>query len=215
MSLARRRRIKRPRSGATVTEMGRHILIVQGHPDHQARHFGHALAQAYAEGAKAGGHAVETIEVAALDFPLLRRKEDWQHGEPPEVIRLAQDSIARADHLVILYPLWLGTMPALLKAFLEQVLRPGFAIGEAQSAKQWDKRLTGKSARVVVTMGMPALFYRWYFRAHSLKSLERNILRFCGIAPIKESLIGLVESPNGARREKWLAKMRELGRRAA
>lgn len=61
-------------------------------------------------------------------------------------------------------------------------------------------------------MSMPALFYRWYFRAHSLKSLERNILGFCGIGPITESLIGMIESPDNANRERWLAKMRALGR---
>jgi putative NADPH-quinone reductase len=47
----------------------------------------------------------------------------------------------------------------------------------------WRKLLKGKSARIVVTMGMPTLFYRWYFRVHSLKNLERNILAFCGIRP--------------------------------
>jgi len=44
-----------------------------------------------------------------------------------------------------------------------------------------------------------------------LKSLERNILGFCGIGPIKESLIGMVEAENGDGREKWLRKMRILG----
>jgi putative NADPH-quinone reductase len=78
----------------------------------------------------------------------------------------------------------------------------------------WKKLLKGKSARIVVTMGMPAFFYRWYFRAHSLKSLERNILAFCGIAPIKTSLIGMVDGGDGAKREKWLAKMRALGLKA-
>ena len=62
-------------------------------------------------------------------------------------------------------------------------------------------------------MGMPAFVYRWYFGAHSLKSLERNILKFCGIGPIRESLVGTVEAASGAGREKWLAKMRALGTR--
>jgi hypothetical protein len=73
-------------------------------------------------------------------------------------------------------------------------------------------RLKGRSARVVVTMGMPALFYRWYYRGHSLKSLERNILRFCGIAPVRHTLIGLVEGSD-ARRRRWLARIQHLGER--
>jgi putative NADPH-quinone reductase len=67
---------------------------------------------------------------------------------------------------------------------------------------------------VVVTMGMPSLLYRWFYRAHSLKSLERNILAFVGFAPVRSNVIGMVEAPDGARREKWLATMRKLGARA-
>jgi putative NADPH-quinone reductase len=101
-------------------------------------------------------------------------------------------------------------MPALLKGFLEQVLRPGFAF-EYQSKGMPKKLLTGKSARIVVTMGMPALVYRWYFGAHSLKNLECNIVRFVGIGPIRASLIGMIKGKN-ARREKWINKMGALGR---
>ena len=102
-------------------------------------------------------------------------------------------------------------MPALLKAFFEQVLRPGFAIRKEISLS--GGLLKGKSARIVVTMGMPAFIYRWFFGAHSLKSLERNILKFVGIKPIAETLIGNVEGgPQVA--AKWLAKMHDLGRMA-
>ena len=105
-------------------------------------------------------------------------------------------------------------MPALLKGFLEQVFRPRFAIAKPEGGKTWKKLLKGKSARIVVTMGMPAFVYRWYFGAHSLKSLERNILGFSGVGPIKASLFGLIEASSSATRERWLAKMRALGSRA-
>lgn len=195
--------------------MSKQITIIQGHPDPEGHHFGHALVAAYARGAAEAGHKVRVIDVAKLDFPLLRTKEDFDQKAPPDSISQAQQTISQSEHLVIFYPLWLGAMPALLKGFLEQLFRPGFGLGKV-IAGEWPKKLlTGKSARIVVTMGMPALIYRWYFRAHSLKSLERNILGFCGIGPIKESLIGMVEAPNGKKREKWLAKMRALGRQGA
>jgi putative NADPH-quinone reductase len=194
--------------------MTKRITIIQGHPDPRGDRYGHALAGAYAAGAAAAGHAVRTIDLARMTFPLLRSKEEWDGGTPPDAVRGAQDAIDWAEHLVIFYPLWLGTMPALLKAFLEQAFRPGFAIGRGESGTSWKKLLTGKSARVVVTMGMPALVYRWFFRAHSLKSLERNILGFVGIGPIRETLIGGVEA-SAARRERWLAKLAALGERGA
>ena len=188
--------------------MAKRIAVIIGHPDPRPGRFCRALAEAYAEGARRGGHEVRTVDVAGIDFPVLRTKDDWETGPLPENLRGAQDAIGWAEHIVLIFPLWHGTMPALLKAFLEQVFRPGFAIGESGSA--WKKRLSGRSARVVVTMGMPALFYRWVFGAHGLKGLERNILAFCGIGPIRETLIGMVEGKAEAR-EKWLAGMRKLG----
>ena len=191
--------------------MPKHIAIIQGHPDAQTRHFGHALADEYAKGCEDGGHEVKRIEVAQLDFPLLRTKEEFEKGQPPDSITEAQNTIAWADHLVIIYPLWHGTMPALLKAFLEQVLRPGFAFEYDESGWFPKKRLTGKSARVVVTMGMPAFIFRWFFFAHGLKTLERNILGFCGIGPVKSTLIGSIEGLTERQRDDWLDEMRGLG----
>jgi putative NADPH-quinone reductase len=192
--------------------MAKRMLILQGHPDPGGSHFCHGLADAYGKGAAEGGHEVRRIDVARLDFALLRTKEDWETKAPADPIRACQEDIAWAQQLAIFYPLWLGGMPALLKGFLEQVFRPGFAIEKTQGPGMWKRRLQGKSARIVITMGMPALVYRWYFGAHSLKSLERNVLGFCGIGPIRESLVGMVEGP-AARRERWLRRMQELGRR--
>lgn len=191
--------------------MGKRIVMIQGHPDRQTRHFCHALADEYAKGCDDGGHEVRRIEVAQLEFPLLRTKEDFEQGLPPDSIKLAQDAIRWADHLVIVYPLWLGSMPALLKAFFEQVFRPGVAFEYQASGQMAKKLFTGKSARIVVTMGMPALVYRWFFFAHSLKSLQRNILGFCGIGPMRATLIGRIEGLNERQRAAWLDRLRALG----
>ncbi|MDZ7804565.1 NAD(P)H-dependent oxidoreductase [Thiohalophilus sp.] len=189
------------------------ILVIQGHPDPDTSHYGHALAMTYSDAAKAAGHEVETIQVAALDFPLLKNFAEFHAGETPAVIRDCQEQVRQADHLVIVYPLWLGGMPALLKGFFEQLFRPGFAMQPLDGGQRWIKLLKGKSARIVVTMGMPALAYRWIFRAHSLKSLERNILKFTGISPVRESIIGMVEG-SADHRQRWLQKMARLGRAA-
>jgi putative NADPH-quinone reductase len=201
---------------ANVMSMNRRILIIQGHPDPQGQHLGHALAAAYVEGAREAGHEVRTVDVAQLDFPLLRSQAEWESGALPAGLRQAQADIGWAEHLVIFFPLWLGDMPALLKGFLEQVARPGFAFKYKEGRAAFtDKGLTGRSARVIVTMGMPALVYRWYFRAHSVKSLERNILGFVGIAPVDETLIGGAGNlqPQGA--TKWMNTLRRLGAQAA
>ncbi|CAN5540418.1 NAD(P)H-dependent oxidoreductase [soil metagenome] len=134
------------------------ILLVQGHPDLSHPHFCHGLADAYGLGAINAGHLVRKTNVAELDFPLLRSQEDWEEGSLPACLKQAQANIRWAKHIVFFFPLWLGDMPALLKGFLEQVARPGFAFErEGNKAAFTKKGLTGRSARVVVTMGMLAL----------------------------------------------------------
>jgi len=193
--------------------MPRRIALIQSHPDPAGGHLCHALAQAYADAARKACHEVRTIDVARLDFPLLRSPKDWTDGKVPASLRPAQDCIRWAEHLVFFFPLWLGDMPALLKGFLEQIARRGFAFEPEEGNPLGRKLLTGRSARVVVTMGMPALVYRWYFRAHSVKALERNILGFVGIGPIHETLIGGVDGLGDAGVQRWQDKLAALGRR--
>jgi putative NADPH-quinone reductase len=129
------------------------LTIIQGHPDSSRRHLCHALADAYADAAEQAGHEVRRFEIADIEFPMLRTQEEFNSGTLPAALKPAADAIDRADHIVLLFPLWLGTVPALAKAFLEQVMRPGVAFAyEKYGAK---KLLAGHSARIVVTLGMP------------------------------------------------------------
>jgi putative NADPH-quinone reductase len=194
--------------------MASRVVIIDGHPDVGAGRYVHALAEAYRKGAEAAGHDVRSINVGKFNFKSVRSNADFQKGTPPVAISEAQETVRWADHIVIIYPLWLGSMPGLLKMFFEQLLRPGFAFDAAKGKGLPRKLLKGMSARIIVTMGMPSFFYRWYYRAHSLKSLERNILAFCGISPVRASLVGMVEGMSQRKREQWLGKVEALGRLA-
>jgi len=186
------------------------IAIIDGHPDPAPDRFVHALAEAYACSALEAGHEVRRLDVAQIEFPLLRSAREWTESPPSPAIRHAQQDIFWADHVVIAYPLWLGDVPALLKGFLEQVARPGFAVPRAGGDGP-DKLLAGRSARIIVTMGMPDLFYRLIYRAHSLKSLERNVLGFVGFSPVRHSIVGNVDKSD-AHRKKWLKRVAALAR---
>jgi len=91
------------------------------------------------------------------------------------------------------------------------VARPGFAFGEGADVFS-SRPLKGRTARVVVTMGMPAFVYRWFYSAHSVRALERNVLAFIGIAPVGRNLFGGVEKVRAEVRERWQADMHRLGR---
>ncbi|MEO1035629.1 MAG: NAD(P)H-dependent oxidoreductase [Pseudomonadota bacterium] len=190
------------------------IALLQGHPDPAGGHLCHALAESYLDGARQAGHEIANIEIAALEFPLLRTQADWHRGQgatPPGLLT-AQQQCVDAQHIVIVFPLWLGTLPALLKGFFEQAFRPGVALSYGESLPA--PLFKGKSARIVVTMGMPSIAYRLYYRAHGVKNLERSILRFAGVKPVRTSLFGMVEQRPDTRRQAWLTTMRRLGQRA-
>lgn len=195
--------------------MTKRILLIQGHPDAGRDHLCVALAQAYEAGALGRGHEVRRVHIATLIFPLLRSQDEWERGPLPDGLQTAQDDIRWAEHIVFFFPLWLGDMPALLKGFLEQIARPGFAFGAFDGAAPTrEKGLRGRSARIVVTMGMPAIMYRAYFRAHAIKAMKRNILEFVGIRPVRETMVGMVGKLSAAKAGRWLERMTALGRAA-
>jgi putative NADPH-quinone reductase len=193
-----------------------HVLVLQGHPDPAPERLCRALAEAYAAGAVAGGHTLARLDLATIDVPILRSQQEFEHGEMPASLRPVWEAILEADHLVLVFPLWLGTMPALVKAALEQLFRPGLAFGPATGpAGIPERRLAGRSARLVVTMGMPSPIYRLWYREHGTAGLRRNVLNFAGYAPVRTSLFGMVEKADADTVAAWTAKLRRLGERAA
>lgn len=194
--------------------MGKRIVVLQGHPDTES-HFGHALAEAYAAAARDAGHEVRTIAVAGLDFPLLRSAAEFGTQPSPEVLLPARADLIWADHVAIFFPLWLGGMPARLSAFFEQVLRPAVVAPKGPDGKAGKSLLAGKTARIVVTMGMPAWLYRWGCGMHGVRLLKSGILAYVGIKPTRVTLLGGVEAVSPARRTAWLARLAALGRVAS
>jgi putative NADPH-quinone reductase len=194
--------------------MPRTVCIIQGHPHGSGKHLCHAIADAYADGARAGRAEVRRVDLGNMIIPLLRDPAECLSG-PPEAIAAAQNAIRESQHIVVIYPLWLGTMPAVVKAFFEQLCRKGFAI-EANAKGGWPKQmLKGKSARVIVTMGMPAAAYKVIFGAHGVRGFESGILGMAGIKPIRETLVGTVDALNRNRTEALLARVRRLGKQLA
>jgi putative NADPH-quinone reductase len=201
------------RQEAAMSFDPRTVCIVDAHP-HAAPHLGHALADSYAEGAREAGRGVERVTVAELDIPFLRDPADFATPPPPQFVA-AQQQVARSGHLVVIYPLWLGTMPALMKAFFEQLVRAEFALAPGGTLGWPKKMLKGRSARVVVTMGMPAAAYRIFLGAHGVRGFESAVLGMAGFRPVRETLLGGAGDASDRKRAGWLAKMRDLGRRGA
>jgi putative NADPH-quinone reductase len=190
--------------------MQRKIFIVDGHPDASPDRLIHALAGAYEKAARDAGGEVRMLRLADIEFALLRSAAEFAAPPDDPAILAARQNIEWAEHLVFVFPLWLGSAPAKLRALFEQVSRGGFV---ADTARGWRPRLRGKSARLIVTMGMPAFAYRLLFGGHGVKSIARSILGFAGVSPIRTTLLGAIETGDAAAHARRLARIADLGRR--
>jgi putative NADPH-quinone reductase/1,4-dihydroxy-2-naphthoate octaprenyltransferase len=187
------------------------VLLVLGHPRRNS--LCGALADAYFAGAQEAGVDTRRIDLRDLQFNpnVIAGSPRNQPLEP--AIREALDLVRWADHLVFVFPTWWGTMPALMKGFLDRVLMPGFAFEEHEDGSGWDKLLTGRTAHLLTTMDTPAWVYRWIYKAPGLTSLARATLGFCGIAPVRTTIFGVVKDSDSATRARWLQQARAHGLR--
>ncbi|HKQ45792.1 MAG TPA: NAD(P)H-dependent oxidoreductase [Rhizomicrobium sp.] len=167
----------------------KHILLINGNPDPSPEKLTSALAKAYREGAEEAGCRVRQIDVGGIEFPWLQNAKDFATKATDKTIVEAQSAIRAADHIVFIYPLWLGSAPALLKAYMERIACGEFLLGKSDGGFP-PGQLKGRSARVIVTMGMPSLLYRIIFGAHGVKAFNHGILGIAGIKPVKTTLFG-------------------------
>lgn len=187
------------------------IVVIIGHA--RTSNYCEALGESYRRGAEAAEHEVKLFVTSKMTFdPILH--EGCERVQPLEPdLQAAHDAMMAADHLVIIFPLWFGSMPAILKGFLERVQQPDL-VGPSKQGK-FPKLLKRKSARVIVTMGMPAFVYRWWFGAHALKLIKHNILRFMGVHPVRSVVYGNFEAAGPQGRLRWFKQVERLGRHAA
>ena len=188
------------------------IAIFVGNPLHDS--YSEALGRAYQRGAESGGHQAQLFLLGSMNFDAVLR-EGYRREQPlePDLVA-ARAAFTGCDHLVFIFPLWCGDMPALLKGFFERVLQPDLLNVQKSGGKASWKVFKGKSARIIMTMGMPGLFYRWYFGAHALKLLRRNILQFVGIKPVRSTIYGMIEAVSDDKRKQLLREVEALGHNA-
>lgn len=188
----------------------KNTLVINGHPDPES--YCRALTDAYIKGASASNAKVEVIHIGELNFDLNLKYGYRKRTELEPDLLKAQELIKWADHIVWIYPLWWGSYPAIMKGFLDRVLLPGFAFKKREGSVWWDKFLTGKTARIICTMDQPTWFYRWINKRPSHVAMKKLTLNFIGINKVKITSIGPLRLSTDAFRNKWLEKIRDLGK---
>lgn len=187
------------------------VLIILGHPRKQS--FSGALADAYREGALDAAMDVRQLNLADMSFNPNVITPSPRHQESEDGISQAQNLILWADHLVFVYPTWWGTMPALLKGFLDRVFTPGFAFEELEESQRWEKLLKGKSAQLITTMDTPLWVYRWIYKTPGHNAIGQATLQFCGISPVRTLSFSPIKHSSTKQREAWLDLAKQKGKK--
>lgn len=185
------------------------ILLIHGHPSEEG--LTGRLARAYAEGARAAGAEVRELWLGRLAFdPILRHGFRAPQALEPD-LQQAQEALGWAEHLVFVFPVWWGGWPALLKGFVDRVFLPGFAFQYRPGGGMWDRLLKGRSARLIVTSDAPVLWDRLINRHGAVHQMRQATLKFCGVAPVQVTRLGMARKADPARTAGWEARVRALG----
>lgn len=186
------------------------ILVLLGNPDIGS--FSGSLVDAYVETAKEAGHEVERVNIEDMQFdPVLHRGYKEIQALEPDLVDM-QKKWQWADHIVIIYPNWWCTMPAKLKGMFDRMYLPGFAFNFDKQSKKLIKRLTGKTARVIVVAGTHSPFMTWLKFGDFTNEIQHGILGFAGIKA-KVSTFGPSDRVSDERRASWVEKVRALAKR--
>ncbi len=150
-------------------------FIVYAHPEPRSLN-GALLEQAVAS-LTAAGHEVRVSDLHAMNFKAVADAADFPQRDPTERlvyhrasgeayhggtqspdIAAEQEKLRWADHVVLQFPLWWFSMPAIMKGWIDRVFAHGFGIGVPKpGTRQWlrygEGTLAGRRAMIATTTG--------------------------------------------------------------
>ena len=185
--------------------MEKNIAVILGSPDPDS--FCRALADRYAQAAEQAGHQVRYFRLGEVEFDPVLRHGYNQRQELEPGLQEIKEAISWAEHLVLVYPVWWGGMPALLKGFLDRVFLPGYAFQYRKNSPLWGKLLAGRSAHVITTMDTPPWYFKLVYRSPAHNQIRRTMLEFVGFKPVTITVLGPVRDASRSRKAAWLDRI--------
>ena len=203
--------VETAKTGATPLEGdGKRILLIVGSPKRKS--FCHLLAECYAQGARSKDHVVRELKLGELAFdPILHEGYEQSQVLEPDLLE-AQRQIHWAEHLVFVYPVWWGGLPALLQGVFDRALQPGFAFRyRGTPDKAWEPLLGGRSADLLVCHDQPLSRLRFLKGPPAHRQMVRSVLGACGIATRRLEEFAPMRSSSEEQRQGWLRRAEQLG----
>lgn len=187
------------------------LSIILAHPDPAS--LNHAIAAVAAEAGRNLGHEVTFHDLCAEGFdPLLPAGEAARGAELPPVVAAHCREIAEADGIIIVHPNWWGQPPAILKGWVDRVLRAGvaYAFLEGDSGEGVPiGLLKARAALVFNTANTPRERELTVF-GDPLEALWKDcIFGLCGVNVFYRRMFGVVVTSTPTQRAAWLDEVRQ------
>jgi len=188
------------------------ISVILAHPDSSS--FNHAIADTVLETLKANRHNIIFHDLYKEKFdPLLYHHEFPKDAQLPEEIQLHCNEISRAEGIIIVHPNWWGQPPAILKGWIDRIIRPGTAYEFIEQDKGEGVPvglLKAKTAIVFNTSNTPLKRELDVF-GDPLERLWKNcIFELCGVKTFYRRMYQVIVSSTGEQRRRWLDETVEI-----
>ena len=184
------------------------ILVINANP--KLTSLCKSLAEQYAAVA-IKKHDVKHVNIGDLNFEInLAESYDKVIDLEPCLADL-QEKILWSEHIVIVSPVWWGTMPAKFKGAIDRVFLPGFSFKYVEGKSIPQKLLEGRTSELLVTLDTPVFWYKYIQGNVIYKNFKHCILDFSGIKNKTTTYFGPVINSSSDQRKVWLEKAARLG----
>ncbi|WP_119395687.1 NAD(P)H-dependent oxidoreductase [Salinibius halmophilus] len=186
----------------------KNILVLNANPKTDS--LNKSLAATYAKAAQAKHH-VQVMNIGELTFDS-NLQQGYEKIQPLETdLVTLQTQLKWANHVVIITPVWWGTVPAVFKGALDRILLPGFAF-KYEAGKLFPKKLLeGKTSELIITLDTPAWWYKLVQGNVVYRHLKRTVLGFVGIKNKRSKYFGPVISAKPKTIAQWHTEVERLG----
>jgi NAD(P)H dehydrogenase (quinone) len=191
------------------------VSVILAHPTSQS--FNHAAAQAAIAELKQNGHQVSFHDLYAEEFdPILPAGEISQGTSVPQEVEMHCQEISSADGIIIVHPNWWGQPPAILKGWVDRVIRPGIAYQFADGDQGEGVPIGLLKAKVACVFNTSNTTPEREARVFGdpLETLWKNcVFGLCGVKTCYRETFSVVVTSTMEQRQEWLAKVREVVQR--
>ncbi len=187
------------------------ISVILAHPNKNS--FNHAIAEAVIDQLKQNGHEILFHDLYAEKFdPILSTEEFPKDASlPPEIEKHCRE-ISEAEGIIIIHPNWWGQPPAMLKGWVDRVIRPGVAyefIEEDKGEGIPNGLLKADVALVFNTSNTDTERENRVF-GDPLEAIWKNcIFDLCGVKKFKRRTFNIIVTSSENQRKEWLKEIRQ------